>query len=160
MVRRMIQVVTMVALAGCSSYGGSGGAGGAGLETAVEPVAAEPQPAALGFFSLEQARRGRESFETVCSECHFTREFRGSQFEFDWRRQTVWDLYKYVSRNMPEDMPGFLPAQQYADVIAYILEINEYASSSSELVPSEEAMDIIPLGPGAVKTPSQDGGNL
>ena len=50
---------------------------------------------------------------------------------------------------MPEDNPGGLTQQTYADVIAYILQLNAYASGDAELVPSQDAMDAIPLGPGA-----------
>ena len=52
---------------------------------------------------------------------------------------------------MPEDNPGGLTHQTYADIIAYILQLNEYASTDAELVPNQEAMDAIPLGPGAAK---------
>ena len=122
-----------------------------GCATAVEaptPTAVAWQPSALGFYSLEQAARGRRKFRQVCSECHFVSEFRGPDFESEWQRQTVWDLFRQVVRTMPEDNPGSLTQQTYADVIAYILQLNEYAAGDVELVPSQEAMDAIPLGPG------------
>ncbi len=112
------------------------------------PTAVVRQPSALGFYSLEQAARGRRKFRQVCSECQFVSEFRGPDFESEWQRQTVWDLFRQVVRTMPEDNPGSLTQQTYADVIAYILQLNEYASGDAELVPSQEAMDAIPLGPG------------
>ena len=113
------------------------------------PTAVVRQPSALGFYSLEQAARGRRKFRQVCSECHFVSEFRGPDFESEWQRQTVWDLFRQVVRTMPEDNPGGLTQQTYADVIAYILQLNAYASGDAELVPSQDAMDAIPLGPGA-----------
>ena len=58
---------------------------------------------------------------------------------------------------MPEDDPGGLTHQTYADIIAYILQLNEYASGDAELVPNQEAMDAIPLGPGAAKQKSRPG---
>ena len=123
-----------------------------GCATAVEaptPTAVARQPSALGFYSLEQAARGRRKFRQVCSECHFVSEFRGPDFESEWRRRTAWDLFRQVVRTMPEDNPGGLTQQTYADVIAYILQLNAYASGDAELVPSQDAMDAIPLGPGA-----------
>ncbi len=133
-----------------------------GCATSVEgigptPTAVARQPSALGFYSLEQAARGRRGFRQVCGECHSASEFRGPDFEWQWRRQTVWDLFRNVVRTMPEDDPGGLTDQTYSDVIAYILQLNEYASGDAELVPSQEAMDAIPLGPGAAKQKSREG---
>ena len=116
-----------------------------------------PQPSALGFYSLEQAARGRRGFGQVCGECHSVSEFRGPDFEWRWRRQTAWDLFRQVARTMPEDNPGSLTLQTYADIITYILQLNEYASGDAELVLSQEAMDAIPLGPGAAKQKSREG---
>ena len=123
-----------------------------------EPAATPGPQVGAGFYSLDQAERGGQDFRAICGECHSRSEFRGSDFEFQWRRQTVWDLFRTMRRTMPEDMPGLLPDGTYADVIAYILQLNEYESGDTELAPTEEAMDVIPLGPGATKQPSQDGG--
>ncbi len=112
-----------------------------------------PEPAAVaGFFSETQAARGREMFTSMCSACHDTREFRGAEFEWDWRRQTVWDLYKTMAETMPEDAPGSLSPETYAAVIAYILSINEYPAGPIDLTPAQASMDSVPLGPNADKT--------
>ncbi len=123
-------------------------------ETTPDVVAAEP-PASTGFYSIAQAERGLRVFRNLCSECHFTNEFRGDEFEHEWRRKTVWDLYRSMTRTMPENDPGGLPDRTYADVIAYILRINEYVSGNTELVAGRETMDSIPLGPGAAKQRAQ-----
>ncbi len=131
-----------------------------GCATSVEaptPAPVARQPSALGFYSPEQAARGRRKFRQVCGECHSVSEFRGPDFESEWRRQTVWDLFRQVVRTMPKDNPGSLTLQTYADVIAYILQLNEYASGEFELVLGQEAMDAIPLGPGAAKQKSREG---
>lgn len=104
-----------------------------------------------GVYSAEQAQRGREAFTEVCRECHSSSEFRGRDFEFTWRRRTAWDLYRELRRTMPEDFPGALAPQTYVDVIAYVLEINDYAPGGVELVPDEESLRRVPLGPGANK---------
>ena len=142
-------------LAGCSGYG-QAPPSEPGPEAVADAVSEEP-PAATGFYSVAQAERGLGVFRDVCSECHFTSEFRGDDFEWQWRRQTVWDLYRSMTRTMPENDPGGLSDQTYADVIAYILRINEYASGNTELVAGRATMDSIPLGPGAAKQQAQDG---
>ncbi len=148
---KMAGVVLM--LAGCSGYGQAPPS-----EPGPEPVAdgvSEEPPVATGFYSIAQAERGLRVFRNLCSECHFTNEFRGDEFEHEWRRKTVWDLYRSMTRTMPENDPGGLPDRTYADVIAYILQLNDYTSGNAELVAGRATMDSIPLGPGAMKQRAQ-----
>ena len=81
-------------------------------------------------------------------------EFRGDDFEWTWRRQTAWQLYKSISSTMPESDPGGLEREVYADIVAYLLSVNEYQAGSDELEPTEEALAAIPLGAGVDKTRS------
>ena len=125
---------------------------------AVGPPAAPEQTAQLaaaeapaGAYSVEQAARGRAAFGETCRECHASSEFRGRAFEFTWRRRTAWAFYREVRRTMPEDFPGGLAPQTYVDIIAYVLEINDYAPGGPELLPNEESLRRVPLGPGANK---------
>ena len=153
---RMPQIAgPVLMLAGCSGYG-QVPPSEPGPEAVADAVSEEP-PAATGFYSVAQAERGLGVFRGMCSECHYTSEFRGDDFEWQWRRQTVWDLYRSMTRTMPENDPGGLPDRTYADVIAYILQINGYASGNAELVPERATMDSIPMGPGAPKQRAQDG---
>ena len=153
---RMPQIAgAVLMLAGCSGYG-QAPPSEPGPEAVAGAVSEEP-PVATGFYSVAQAERGLGVFRDMCSECHFTNEFRGDDFEWQWRRQTVWDLYRSMTRTMPENDPGGLPDRTYADVIAYILQINGYASGNAELVPERATMDSIPMGPGAPKQRAQDG---
>ncbi len=137
---RSTVLLAIVVLMGCASSAGG-----------------QPEPkgvstgASNGVYSAAQAQRGRETFTEVCRECHASSEFRGRDFEFTWRRRTAWDLYRELRRTMPEDFPGALAPQTYVDVIAYVLEINDYAPGGVELVPDEESLRRVPLGPGANK---------
>ncbi len=151
---RMTQMAGVVfLLAGCSGYG-QAPPSEPGPEAVADGVSEDP-PATTGFYTVAQAQRGLRVFRNLCSECHFTNEFRGDEFEHEWRRKTVWALYLSMIRTMPENDPGGLRDQTYADVIAYILQVNEYASGNSELVADREMMDSIPLGPGAAKQRAQ-----
>lgn len=109
-----------------------------------------------GFFSAEQAERGRASYRQACSECHTLSEFQGADFEWAWRRQTAWSLYREISANMPEDRPGELSAETYADIVAYLLSRNGYQVGSADLAPTEEALAAIALGAGAPKTKTKE----
>ena len=41
---------------------------------------------------------------------------------------------------MPDDNPGGLPAQTYADIVAYMLELNDFPAGDSELPTSMDAL--------------------
>lgn len=130
------------------------GACGAGVPASenTAPNAGSETVADAGFFTESQANRGRQTFGLVCSECHDTSDFRGDDFEWEWRRRSVWDFYRRLRETMPEDRPGSLSPTTYADVISYILQLNDYVSGRTELSPSEESMDSIQLGPGVDKS--------
>jgi mono/diheme cytochrome c family protein len=131
--------------------------------SAGEPAAAPPPPAPLGaaapapgFYSSAQADRGRARYAEACQSCHPASQFRGADFEWRWRRQTAWELFDDISRRMPEDRPGALPADTYADIVAYLLSLNDYPAGDAELAPTREALAAIPLGAGADKTRPQE----
>ena len=117
-----------------------------------------PGPAAhlrlsAAFYTEEQARRGQRAFRQVCSDCHYTSEFKGPVFTDVWARRTARDLYRELRRTMPDDNPGGLPRQTYVDVMAYILELNGYPAGSDELPPDDQILDSFRLTP-----PEQDPG--
>lgn len=106
------------------------------------PPAPEPEPEPdPGIYSEAQAARGRNAFRATCAECHYSSEFRGTQFQFAWRRRSVADLYLEIVRNMPEDDPGSLEDQVYVDIVAYILQLNGFPAGGRELPPDETALE-------------------
>ena len=56
-------------------------------------------------------------------------------------------MYTSIAYSMPEDNPGGLPGQTYADVIAYILELNGYEAGDTELTTDRDAMRAMRLWP-------------
>jgi mono/diheme cytochrome c family protein len=116
--------------------------------------ASSSAPSTLGFFSAAQAERGAALYGETCSECHTTSQFRGPDFEWRWRRQTAWELFREISTTMPENLPGSLEPAAYAAIVAYLLSLNEYREGDIELEPTREALSAITLGGGAPKTPS------
>jgi len=110
-------------------------------------------PALVAFYSEEQARRGQRAFRQVCSDCHYTSEFKGPVFTDVWARRTARDLYRELRRTMPDDNPGGLPRQTYVDVMAYILELNGYPAGADELPPDDQVLGRFRLTP-----PEQDPG--
>ena len=93
-----------------------------------------------GVYTEEQALRGGQVTEDVCRECHDDEEFVGA-FIRSWAGASVAALYDDIYSLMPEDQPGSLPPQQYADVIAYILQLNGLPPGEVELGVARESLE-------------------
>ncbi len=145
-------VLTLFATA-CASGGGSSDpapptvqddAPAAPVET---PDAPPPAEAGGGFFSQAQVDRGSTLFSDICSECHYASEMSDRNFQFAWRRQTVGDLYELIAETMPESSPGGLAPSEYADVVAYILELNGFEAGDEDMPPDAAALEVHSLAP-------------
>jgi len=92
------------------------------------PGSASPQVQAergeVASFTVAQARAGERVFNGSCSACHGIAEFRGRMFEITWMARPVGDFFEHVSGSMPQDRPGSLEPEEYAAVVAYLLELN------------------------------------
>ena len=148
-----LRCVLVAALSGCASTSG-GMTADSGLPTAEpSPVAAAPAveeaSTDLAFYTTAQASRGERLFGENCVWCHTKEEFTGSGFQARWRGQAVADVFDYVSFNMPDDNPGGLPRQTYADVLAYLLQLNGLPAGEVSLDAGSSAMGEMPLWPSA-----------
>jgi mono/diheme cytochrome c family protein len=92
--------------------------------------------AADGVYTAAQSQRGEATFRSVCAACHTLGDFTGEVFLKRWA--SVGMLFETVATTMPQDLPGGLSAQQYAELIAYILNRNNFPAGSAEL-PGEVA---------------------
>ncbi len=134
----------VVLLTGCASS--QEGAPVAATPTADGPVAvADAAPAdeastGNAYYTVAQARRGDGLFQDNCVGCHSPSEFEGRSFERRWTNRTVGDIYEYVLYTMPDDNPGGLPAQTYADVVAFMLQENDFPAGEAELPTSMDAL--------------------
>ncbi len=92
-----------------------------GAGTAPTPIAKEvfanPQ------YAAQQATAGAEVYKATCARCHASAQWQGSLFAANWRDRRLSDFHDLVSTTMPQDNPGSLPAQQYVDVTAYVLQL-------------------------------------
>ena len=107
----------------------------ADADAAAPEASTDPAPEAApgGIFTDAQARRGRTTFDEVCSECHTTSEFRGRSFQRNWGRRTVYSFFRTIRSTMPDDNPGGLEEQVYLDVVSYILSMNGHDGGTAEL---------------------------
>lgn len=96
-----------------------------------------------GVFTDDQARRGEAHYARSCESCHGA-DLSGNPvdeipalawdaFLLHWNDRTIKDLYDSIKRSMPQDKPGSLNARAYADVVAYLLQVNKFPSGTKEL---------------------------
>jgi mono/diheme cytochrome c family protein len=108
-------------------------------------VAAQERSVNDGVYSEAQAERGKGTFERTCTSCHDTNRFTGEAFLESWSGQPLGALYEVMRTTMPEDNPGSLKPQQYADVLSFILKLNGFTAGQEELRAAGEAMKAISM---------------
>jgi mono/diheme cytochrome c family protein len=96
-----------------------------------------------GVYTAAQAARGQKVFGDKCTACHEPSRFAGAAFDESWNGKALKDLWDVASGTMPEDNPGSLKQQEYADIIAYFLQLNEFAPGEGELQPGAAPMAAI-----------------
>ena len=109
--------------------------------TAVQAQGTSPTPQSVwdGVYTLAQAKRGALK-SGLCTSCHgdsfaggSAPELAGEAFLSRWEGRTVADLFDLIRLTMPDDDPGALPREQYADLIAYILAVNKFPEGRTEI---------------------------
>ncbi len=107
----------------------------------VASTGAQERSIADGVYTAEQAARGKREYTENCATCHAT-NLRGGEmgpglvglaFVSGWSGETLWSLADFTNATMPQDAPGKLSAQGLNDVLAFILESNDYPAGSDEL---------------------------
>ena len=95
-----------------------------------------------GLFTTAQAARGAAVYARSCAECHGQKlegttstPLAGPRFMGKWAdgKHSVDDLVFVIRSQMPYGAPGTLTAQQYIDVVAFILQNNGFRAGSKEL---------------------------
>ena len=109
-----------------------------------------------GLYSTVQAARGEETYQQFCAACHGVRlqgtpaaPLTGEAFRGRWEdgKHTLDDLYYIIRSLMPNTAPGSLSKAQYADVVAFILKVNNYPAGEAELEPKASDMKAVVLLP-------------
>ena len=86
-----------------------------------------------GVYTAAQAERGKKLFEAKCTTCHDTARFTGDQFLDPWAGKPLKDVWDIASGTMPEDNPGSLQQQEYGDILAFFLHLNQFPAGDVEL---------------------------
>jgi len=103
---------------------------------------------ASGVYTDEQATRGRDTYQMQCKSCHTPASHTGPTFASWWDRKPLSDLYHFVTTRMPKNEPGSLQPDEYADLIAYLLKLNDLPSGSEPLPADSVALKKIRIDVG------------
>ena len=98
-----------------------------------------------GIYTQQQALRGETNYRQSCASCHGdklegrdqTPPLVGSEFTSNWDGMSVGDLFEKIQALMPADRPGQLSREKNADILAYILKVNNFPAGAKELVGSD-----------------------
>ena len=98
-----------------------------------------------GVYTKAQGERGQKVFSEKCTACHEPSRFSGEAFHESWDNKPLKELWDVASGTMPEDNPGSLKQQEYADILAYFLSLNAYPPGDAELQGNAAAMAAIKI---------------
>jgi cytochrome c len=94
-----------------------------------------------GIYNEAQATRGKQLYVGNCSACHqeslqgadLAPALKGDSFVLRWSDSSVDDMVTAISASMPFDAPGSLAAQQYVDIVMYLLSENKFPAGKEEI---------------------------
>ena len=106
-----------------------------------------------GVYSDAQSTRGQDLSKASCVTCHgenlagsdLAPGLQGDDFKAAWSGRTAAELFEKIQTTMPADRVGTLKPPQSADLVAFILKLNEYPAGSSELASEMPALQQIKI---------------
>jgi mono/diheme cytochrome c family protein len=101
-------------------------------------IASDGKTVWSGVYTSEQATRGVAVYLAACSRCHKEdlsgyAGLRGAKFIENWREDNLGSLWNRISKTMPVGAPGTLDKSEYLDILAYILQANDFPAGTQEL---------------------------
>ncbi|WP_321919868.1 c-type cytochrome [Burkholderia cepacia] len=133
-------------------------AGGASATGGFIKVSASDE-SGVPSFDNAQAQHGKKLYGDACAKCHGDQlegntapALSGESFAPEGKSHiTVGGIFQYMSNNMPADRPGKMTAQEYEDLMAFLLYSNGYDASKSKLTADVATSSKAPLVAGPRK---------
>jgi mono/diheme cytochrome c family protein len=104
-----------------------------------------------GVFTAAQAKRGDDAYQASCSSCHGNDlratngeavDLTGPALRANWNGKTLQERFERIRDTMPLGSPTTLDDKTYMDILAFILQFNDFPPGNQELVP-ETAKGIV-----------------
>ena len=107
-----------------------------------------------GVFTAAQAKRGNDAYQTSCSSCHGSDlhatdaeavDLTGAAFRAKWNGKTLEERFETIRDTMPLGNAKSVGDKTYMDILAFILQFNDFPPGNQELAP--EAAKVIVFKP-------------
>lgn len=121
-------------------------------------LVAAPRSVWDGVYSAGQATRGKAAYQQNCAGCHGDNldgdghseraqlfdgaipPLSGDGFKANWNGHPLSDLFDKVQKQMPRDNPGTVSAKDCTDIVAYMLQFNQFPAGKNDLAADADAM--------------------
>lgn len=135
----------------CASQGATAGTAGtpqnttpaAAAPAAPSAPASGPRSVYTGVYTAAQADRGDATQASECSACHNPADWAAGRILGGWNNRPIVELIRHIQSTMPLDSPGRLTYQQYTDIMAFMLELNNIPAGQTELPADADAQQQI-----------------
>jgi S-disulfanyl-L-cysteine oxidoreductase SoxD len=110
-----------------------------------------------GAYTADQAKRGSALYAKECASCHGGElsggeeapPLAGDGFLANWNGLTVGDLFERIRKSMPQQRPGSLSRQTNADILSFMLQVNQFPAGKKEMETQTEVLKTIKIAPKA-----------
>jgi mono/diheme cytochrome c family protein len=109
-------------------------------QDSVPPASVAEKSASAGAFTDAQVKRGDEAYQSYCVACHSAKQYTGDAFRTKWLLRSAFEIFDLIRSRMPDDNPGSLARNEYADIVAYLLSLNGYPAGAEELPSDDEPL--------------------
>ena len=104
-----------------------------------------------GIYTEVQASRGEALYQEWCASCHapdlsggdVAPGLAGGEFVWNWSGLTVGQLFDRLRISMPQENPSDVTRSQKADILAFMLLVNEFPPGEHELADRTQMLDQI-----------------
>lgn len=123
-------------------------------------IKVDASTASAPSFVSAQVAHGKKLYAGACAKCHGANleglnapALKGPAFApASGSHLTIGGVFTYMFTNMPADNPGKLKPQDYADLMAYLLNSNGYAAGATKLTADAAKASATPLNAGSAVT--------
>jgi S-disulfanyl-L-cysteine oxidoreductase SoxD len=106
-----------------------------------------------GVYTGAQAERGKATFDVSCSRCHNADlsgsergpTLTGEKFLGNWRDGSLEPLFSFIRDSMPQGSANIVSDDSKADILAYILQRNNFPPGKTELTANAARLDAMQI---------------
>jgi mono/diheme cytochrome c family protein len=110
-----------------------------------------PRTVWSGVYTTAQAAAGADLYARTCAECHGNDlegierapALAGGAFAQRWDRATLKRLFERMEEMPPDDPAARLAPKQYADILAFLLSVNDVPAGAAPLGADKDVLATI-----------------